>query len=46
VAEVAPAARSRIGTGFRPDVHARDLVVAYESALELAARRRHIPGAA
>jgi glycosyltransferase involved in cell wall biosynthesis len=45
-AEMAAAARSRIGTGFRPDVHARDLVVAYESALELAAQRRHIPGAA
>jgi glycosyltransferase involved in cell wall biosynthesis len=45
-AEMAAAARSHIGAGFRPEVHARDLVAAYGSALELAARRRHIPGAA
>jgi glycosyltransferase involved in cell wall biosynthesis len=45
-AEMAAAARSHIGAGFRPEVHARDLVVAYESALELAARRRYVPGAA
>jgi glycosyltransferase involved in cell wall biosynthesis len=45
-AEMAAAARLHIGAGFRPEVHARDLVVAYESALELAARRRHVPGAA
>ena len=43
-AEMAAAARSHIGAGFRPEVHARDLVVAYESALELAARRRHVVG--
>jgi glycosyltransferase involved in cell wall biosynthesis len=45
-AEMAAAARSHIGAGFRPDVHARDLVVAYGSALELAARRRSLLGAA
>jgi glycosyltransferase involved in cell wall biosynthesis len=45
-AEMAAAARVHIGAGFRPEVHARDLVVAYDSALEVAARRRHVPGAA
>jgi glycosyltransferase involved in cell wall biosynthesis len=44
--EMAAAARSHIGAGFRPEVHARDLVVAYESALERAVRRRHVAGAA
>jgi glycosyltransferase involved in cell wall biosynthesis len=38
-AEMSAAAQSHIGAGFRPDVHARDLVVAYNAALELAARR-------
>jgi glycosyltransferase involved in cell wall biosynthesis len=44
-AEMATAAQSHIGAGFRPEVHARDLVVAYDLALELAARRRrrHVP---
>jgi glycosyltransferase involved in cell wall biosynthesis len=46
VTEMAAAARSHIGAGFRPEVHARDLVVAYESALERAVRRRHVAGAA
>jgi glycosyltransferase involved in cell wall biosynthesis len=45
-AEMAAAARAHIGAGFRPDVHARDLVVAYRSALELAARRRNLLGEA
>lgn len=39
-AEMAAAARSHIGAGFRPEVHARDLVAAYDLALELAGRRR------
>jgi hypothetical protein len=45
-AEMAAAARSHIGTGFRPEVHAQDLVVAYDLALDLAGRRRQARGAA
>ncbi len=47
-AEMAAAARSHIGAGFRPEVHARDLVAAYDLALELAGRRRrpHVLGTA
>jgi glycosyltransferase involved in cell wall biosynthesis len=45
-AEMAAAARSHIGGGFRPEVHARDLVAAYDLALERAARRSRVRGAA
>jgi glycosyltransferase involved in cell wall biosynthesis len=45
-AEMAAAARSHIGSGFRPEVHARDLVAAYDLALDRAARRRQTRGAA
>jgi len=45
-AEMAAAARSHIGSGFRPEVHAQDLVVAYDLALDLAARRRQARWAA
>lgn len=38
-ARMAGAARSHIGGGFRPDAHARDLITAYDLALEFAARR-------